>query len=59
MKLSDVVQTAIDGKIDRLKVGMSLSVLTLEAITLGYIMPGGEPTVRGREYIADGEPKDG
>jgi hypothetical protein len=57
MKLSDVIQTAIDGKIDRLKVGMSLSVLTLEAIALGYIMPGGEPTVQGSEYLKTQEPE--
>jgi len=55
MKLSDIVKTAIDGKIDRLWVGSALADLTQSAITLGYIMPGGEPTVRGREYLAEKE----
>jgi hypothetical protein len=53
MTLSDVIQTAIDGNIDRLRVSMLLADLTREAITKGYIMPGGEPTVRGKEYIKD------
>jgi hypothetical protein len=55
MMLSDIVKTAIDGKIDRLRVGLELAELTQSAITLGYIMPGGEPTVRGREYLAKKE----
>lgn len=53
MMLKDVVQTASDGKIDRLKVGLVLAELTKAAITLGYITQTGAITAYGQQYLAD------
>lgn len=52
MTLRDVVQTAQDGKIDRLKVGLLLALLTKEAILEGYISTTGEITAVGASWLA-------
>lgn len=51
MMLRDVVQTAADGKIDRLKVGLVLAELTKSAIALGYITNTGQITAAGQQYL--------
>lgn len=52
MTLQDIVKTAVDGKIDRLKVGHVLAELTLSALTLGYITPCGSVTEKGILYLS-------
>ena len=52
MTLKDVVQTAYDGKIDRLRVGHRLANLTRWAIDEGYITHSGEVTVSGLNFLA-------
>lgn len=50
--LKDVVQTAQDGKIDRLRVGLLLAELTKSAIALGYITPAGGVTASGANWLS-------
>jgi hypothetical protein len=50
--LQDVVLTAQDGNIGRLKVGLLLAQLTKDAILAGYITSTGEITAAGERWLA-------
>lgn len=50
--LRDVVLTAQDGRIDRLKVGMLLALLTKEAIAENYITTNGAITASGAQWLS-------